>query len=191
MNIQSIDKAKSVYAFGHPDAEGVYRTLTGATASTTDANVRTFGAVSVKAETGTTKKGVRRVHIVAKVPLVEPEATSVQGTPTPNRFAQVSLDVTLPNDKGVLADIAEYSSGVPTTQAAANLQAAALGVRLITALALSGVTGSTGYNEAYGAIQISDLVAAVGSNAWTRGLCGLEPLDHDTTYKAVLNQVSE
>lgn len=206
MKVQSpSESTKIVYDFGQPDASGEYTSLDVSlqhTGTTPTPYNKAAGAVKIVPTTSRTNKGVQRAHLIVRVPLpLVAQAASCgcggdSGKRAPVGFAQMAIDLTLPNAEGVLADTTTEidENGQPLTVRAANLLAANMARNILLGLILNGAGSSAMGEVPEGGLTAATLnfpgpaataklsIDSIVADPLYRGVSGVAPVDPAATY---------
>lgn len=184
------------FDFGQPDANGEFTSLDASlqhTDITPTPYNKAVGAVKVIPTTSRTNKGVQRSHLTVRVPLPLVASAALcgcgdSGKRSPSGFAQMSVDLTLPNAEGVLADVTQEldANGQPTTVRAANLLAANMARNVLLGLLLHNA-GTPTFMEL--GFTLNDMtnsairaVSNIAKDPLYRGVSGVAPVDPACDY---------
>lgn len=185
MNV-TIQSPSSTLSFGNANNAGEFASLSVVGTAVTTKGLKQAGAVLLDSSSEVTKKGVVRALIRARVPLFDLRSPSdggsiagdVAGKPK-SGFAQVALTVTVPNTAGIIATSGDLdgTTGVPSTQAAANAVAVALAMQIVLNTVCNQGAAATPVLVHGGSLLDYTLLGTdVQNNPVARGLMGLTPL---------------
>lgn len=177
----TINAPQASYSFGDTGVEPTKVSISGVGTAITTKGQKTIGGVEVSSASNVSGRGVVLTRLLVKVPIW---AFDTVGALTgKNEFVQAKLEVTVPNNAGLIATSADVGSdGAPTNQAAANAMAMAQALQMILAMICNQGAGTlvAGKSLVDYTLFGSDL-----SNPITRGAMGILPLDGtDRSIKA-------
>lgn len=187
MNV-TIQSPSSTLSFGNADTAGVFTSLSVVGSAVTTKGLKQAGAVLLDSTAEVSKKGVVRTVVRVRVPLFNLATASdgsVVGTvagiggKSSGGFAQVAITATLPNTAGIIATASDLdaTTGIPTTQAAANAIAVSLALQvLLNAVCKQGAAATPVLVNGGSLMDYTLLGSDIQNNPIARGLTGVEPL---------------